>query len=96
MSDKSTDDRLATYERALAGFARWLATLWRPDGSLDVGSRACPAYIPLPVYAHAVGDGLVGDVAQRNSSRATSDAGSLRLAIAARELPLHGLSGSLR
>jgi hypothetical protein len=56
MSDKSAGDRLATYERTLTGFARWLANLQRPDGSLEIGSRTCPAYIPLPVYAHAVGD----------------------------------------
>lgn len=52
----STHERIKEYGRAIERFGHWFDDQRKPDGSLDLPGRSCPAYIPVPVYAQAVGD----------------------------------------
>jgi len=47
---------MAKYEATLRRFAEWFNRYRQPDGSLDAPNLFCPAYMPVPLYAHATGD----------------------------------------
>ncbi len=49
-------DRLGTYTETLRRFAKWFSRYRRPDGSLDAPNLSCPAHMPVPLYAHAIGE----------------------------------------
>jgi hypothetical protein len=48
--------RVETYTEALCRFAAWFSRYRKPDGSLDAPGLGVSAYMPVPVYATAVGD----------------------------------------
>src|SRR5262245_23483034 len=49
-------ERLSTYGNALQRFAAWFDHYRKPDGSLDAPGLGVSAYMPVPIYAHAIGD----------------------------------------
>ena len=50
------EERIKTYSDALRRFAEWFNRFRKSDGSLDAPNLSCPAYMPVPLYAHAIGD----------------------------------------
>jgi hypothetical protein len=50
------EERLKIYSDALRRFAEWFNRFRKSDGSLDAPNLSCPAYMPVPLYAHATGD----------------------------------------
>lgn len=50
------EERIRSYSDALRRFAEWFNRFRQPDGSLAAPNLSCPAYMPVPLYAHATGD----------------------------------------
>jgi hypothetical protein len=48
--------QIDNYGHALRRFAEWFNRFRKPDGSFDAPNLSCPAYMPVPLYAHATGD----------------------------------------
>jgi hypothetical protein len=48
--------RIQTYSDVLRRFAEWFNRFRKSDGALDAPNLSCPAYMPVPLYAHAIGD----------------------------------------
>lgn len=52
----TAEERRERYNASLGRFATWFNGYCKPDGSLDAPNLGCPAYMPVPVYALAIGD----------------------------------------
>jgi hypothetical protein len=52
----TAEERRKRYDVALARFASWFDRHRKPDGSLDAPNLGVSAYMPVPVYARAIGD----------------------------------------